>query len=50
MVTGLLSNIFWKDKDMEVEDTAIELLKTKKGKVASIFCSWRLHQVIFLSN
>ena len=39
---GITSNIFWKDKDMEVEDTAIGTFKNEKGKVASIFCSWRL--------
>ena len=27
---------------MEVEDTAIGTFKNEKGKVASIFCSWRL--------
>ena len=37
---GLISNIYW--KDMNVEDTAFGNFKTKEGKVASIFCSWRL--------
>ena len=38
--TGLISNIYW--KDMNVEDTAIGSFRTKDGKTSSIFSSWRL--------
>ena len=38
--SGITSNIFW--KNIEVEDTAFGNFKTEDGKVASIFCSWRL--------
>ena len=38
--TGLISNTYW--KNIEVEDTASGIFKTKEGKTATIFCSWRL--------
>ena len=38
--TGLISNTYW--KGIEVEDTASGIFKTKDGKTATIFCSWRL--------
>jgi len=38
--TGLTSNVFW--KNIEVEDTATGVFNTKEGKTATIFCSWRL--------
>ncbi len=38
--TGITSNTFW--RNLEVEDTASGVFKTKDGKTASIFCSWRL--------
>ena len=38
--TGITSNTYW--KNIEVEDTASGVFKTKEGKTASIFCSWRL--------
>jgi len=38
--TGLTSNAYW--KNIEVEDTASGTFKTKDGKTATIFCSWRL--------
>ncbi len=38
--TGTTSNTYW--KNLEVEDTASGIFKTKTGKTASIFCSWRL--------
>ena len=38
--TGITSNTYW--KNLEVEDTASGVFKTKTGKTASIFCSWRL--------
>jgi predicted dehydrogenase len=38
--SGIISNIYW--KNIDVEDTAFGNFKTKDGKVASIFCSWRL--------
>ena len=38
--TGLISNVYW--KNIEVEDTASGIFKTEEGKIATIFCSWRL--------
>lgn len=38
--TGITSNTYW--KNIEVEDSASGIFKTKEGKTASIFCSWRL--------
>ena len=38
--TGITSNTYW--KNIEVEDSASGVFKTKDGKTASIFCSWRL--------
>jgi len=38
--TGITSNTYW--KNLEVEDSASGVFKTKEGKTASIFCSWRL--------
>lgn len=38
--TGLISNSYW--KNIEVEDTASCIFKTKDGKTSTIFCSWRL--------
>ena len=38
--TGLISNVYW--KNIEVEDTASGIFKTAEGKIATIFCSWRL--------
>ena len=37
---GIISNTYW--KNISVEDTASGVFKTKDGKTASIFCSWRL--------
>jgi len=37
---GITSNVYW--QDIEVEDTASGIFKTKEGKTSSIFCSWRL--------
>jgi predicted dehydrogenase len=37
---GIISNTYW--KNISVEDTASGVFKTKEGKTASIFCSWRL--------
>ena len=37
---GVISNTYW--KNISVEDTASGVFKTKDGKTASIFCSWRL--------
>lgn len=37
---GIVSNTYW--KNISVEDTASGVFKTKDGKTASIFCSWRL--------
>ncbi len=37
---GVISNTYW--KNISVEDTASGVFKTKEGKTASIFCSWRL--------
>ena len=37
---GNVSNSYW--KNIDVEDTANGFFKTKDGKTASIFCSWRL--------
>ena len=45
--SGIISNIYWKDKNIDVEDTAFGNFKTKDGKVASIFCSWRLQSGYF---
>ena len=42
---GLISNSYW--KDIEVEDTASGMFKTKDGKTATIFCSWRLFSGYF---
>ena len=36
----IISNTYW--KNISVEDTASGVFKTKDGKTASIFCSWRL--------
>ncbi len=38
--TGSISNAYW--KNIEVEDTASGIFKTKDGKTSTIFCSWRL--------
>lgn len=38
--TGLVSNSYW--KNINVEDTAGGVFKTESGKMATIFCSWRL--------
>ena len=45
--SGIVSNVYWKDKNMDVEDTAFGNFKTKDDKVASIFCSWRLQSGYF---
>ncbi len=45
--SGIISNVYWKDKNMDVEDTAFGNFKTKDDKVASIFCSWRLQSGYF---
>ena len=37
---GSFSNSYW--KDIEVEDTASAIFKSKGGVTATIFCSWRL--------
>ena len=37
---GITSNSYW--KNIEVEDTATGVFKTKEGKTSTIFCSWRL--------
>ena len=37
---GNVSNSYW--KNIDVEDTANGFFKTKDGKTASIFCSWRV--------
>jgi len=38
--TGLTSNVYW--KNIEVEDTASGIFKTKDDRTATIYCSWRL--------
>jgi len=38
--TGLVSNSYW--KNINVEDSAGGVFKTDSGKMATIFCSWRL--------
>ena len=45
--TGLISNTYW--KGIEVEDTASGIFKTKDGKTATIFCSWRLLWIFHFS-
>jgi predicted dehydrogenase len=42
---GETSNVYW--KNIEVEDTASGIFKTKSGKTSSIFCSWRLFSGYF---
>jgi len=42
---GLTSNVYW--KNIEVEDTASGIFKTKDGRTATIFCSWRLFSGYF---
>ena len=42
---GMTSNSYW--KNIEVEDTASGIFKTKDGKTATIYCSWRLFSGYF---
>ena len=37
---GSVTNSYW--KNIEVEDTASAIFKSKKGVTATVFCSWRL--------
>ena len=39
--SGMISNSYWKGEKIEVEDTAIGAFRSKEGKTANIFCSWR---------
>ena len=45
---GMTSNSYW--KNIEVEDTASGIFKTKDGKTATIYCSWRLFSGYFFSK
>jgi predicted dehydrogenase len=42
---GLVSNSYW--KNISVEDTAGGIFTTEEGKMATIFCSWRLRAGYF---